>query len=202
MGTVVEKFTREDQSYCTLRLDDGSSTISVRAWREDVPELTNLNLGDLLDLIGRVREYEGEVYLVPEVITRVEDPNWELVRELEIIRSRRQLLAQGKRPQPKQEKLEARQLTIEIPPMPEAERKAEAIEVEEIEEEPLPEVPQELKGKTLVALDKLDKGNGVTPVELAAELNLSQTEMNDVLRVLLVEGEIFEPKTNKFRRLR
>ena len=31
-----------------------------------------------------MRFYQGEIYLVPELIIRVSDPNWELVRELEL----------------------------------------------------------------------------------------------------------------------
>lgn len=194
IATVIDKFISEDQNYGILRIDDGSETIRLKAWRQDVQTLAGFKVGDLIDTIGRVREYEGEVYLVPEVIKRVEDPNWELVRELEILRARRQALAQGKRPKP-EPKPEVRRLEVEVP-------SSGATPVVEEVEEPLPEVPEDLKKKVLAAFDKLDRGEGVAPLDLAAELDLSQAGVDDALRVLIADGEIFEPRVGKFRHLR
>ena len=201
LGTIVDKFVRDDQGYATLRLDDGSETISLRAWREGVTELAKFEVGNLIDVVGRVREFEGEVYLVPELILRVEDPNWELVRELEILSARRRALAEGVRPQPTQDaKLGPRQLQIELPPgTPEAGPTVETIE--ELEAPPLPEVPDETKKRMILAIEKLDKGEGVAPTDIAVELDLRQTEVEDALRVLIVDGEIFEPRAGRFRRL-
>jgi len=198
MGTVVDKFVREDQSYATLRLDDGSETISLRAWREGVPELNRFNIGSTVDIIGRVREFEGEVYLVPELIIQVNDPNWELVRELEIIEARREALTRGVRPKRMPTaKLEPAQLKIELPqPTPITESASEE------EEPPLPEVPDEIKKRVVLALEKLDKGNGATPAEVSAELNLPQTQVEDALRVILLEGDIFEPLAGRFKLMR
>jgi len=201
LGTVVDKFVRDDQGYATLRLDDGSETISLRTWREGVPELAGFKMGDLIDVVGRVREFEGEVYIVPDFIFRVEDPNWELVRELEILRERKRALAQGLRPQPKREaKLEPRQLQIELSPVSsEVEPTIETIE--EIEAPPLPEVPDETKKRVILAIEKLDKGEGAAPTDIAAELDIHRADVEDALRVLLVESEIFEPRAGRFRRL-
>lgn len=198
MGTVVDKFVREDQSYAVLRLDDGSETISVRAWREGVPELNRLNVGSTVDVIGRVREFEGEVYLVPELILPVDDPNWELVRELEIVESRREALARGVRPKgiPAMG-LEPAQLKIELPkPTP-----ITGLALEE-EEPPLPEVPDEIKKRIILALEKLDRGNGATPAEVSVELNLPQAQVEDAIRVILLEGDIFEPFAGRFKLMR
>jgi len=199
IATVIDKFISEDQNYGTLRVDDGSETIRLKAWRQDVQTLAGFKVGDLVEVIGRVREYEGEIYLVPEVIARVEDPNWELVRELEILRARKQALAQGGRPRP-EPKPEIRRLEVEMPaPAPGA--ASVAGEVEEIEE-PLPEVPEEIKKKVLLAFDKLDRGEGVAPLDVAAELDMPQAGVDDAFRVLIADGDIFEPKVGKFRRLR
>ncbi|MDI6819471.1 MAG: hypothetical protein QMC89_01000 [Candidatus Hodarchaeaceae archaeon] len=197
LATVVEKYLSEDQTYATLRIDDGSETIRLKAWQQDVRTLADLNIGELIDVIGRVREYAGEIYLVPEMIARVEDPNWELVRELEILRARRQMLARGERPRPKF-KPEVRRLEVEMPFVPESEPTVEAIEEAE---EPLPEVPEDVKKKVLLAFDKLDKGEGVAPIDIAAELDMTRAEVEDALRVLISDGEIFEPKVDRFKRL-
>jgi RPA family protein len=195
MGTVVDKFVREDQSYAVLRLDDGTETISIRAWREGVPELNRFNVGSTVDIIGRVREFEGEIYLAPELILPVNDPNWELVRELEIVEARREALARGVRPRGiPAAGLEPTQLKMELaPPI----RTTEPALGEE--EPPLPEVPDEIKKRVILALEKLDRGDGATPAEVSVELNLPQTQVEDALRVLLVEGDVFEPLAGRFK---
>jgi len=190
MGTVVEKFIREDQNYATLRIDDGSETISLRAWQEGVKELDKFNVGDIIDVIGRVREFNGEIYLTPELIIRVDDPNWELVRELEIIAARREAMAEGVRPKFTK---------------PEALRPGTAAAQEiagpsdEVEEEPLPVVPDEIKKRVAIALEKLDAGAGVESIKIANELNMELSRVNDALRVMFVEGDVFEPSPGKFR---
>lgn len=197
MGTVADKFVREDQGYATLRIDDGSETISLRAWREAVPELDRFGVGELIDVLGRVREYEGEIYLVPELILRVEDPNWELVRELEIIGFKREALSEGVRPRRiPTERPGPSQLKIDLP----QHTKTTEPTAEDVEEEPpLPEVPDEIKKQVILAIEKLDKGEGATPAEVAIELNLPQPQVEDAFRVIFVGGDIFEPVAGRFK---
>ncbi len=84
MGTVVQRFLSNDGTYSTLTLDDGTETIRIKGWREDATMMRAFDLGQILDVIGHVREYDGEIYLSPITINGIEDPNWEPMRELEI----------------------------------------------------------------------------------------------------------------------
>lgn len=186
MGTVVEKWLREDGEYCTVYLDDGTGVIPLRAWREGAKELNELEVGDLVDVIGRIREYLGEKYLVPQLLLKVKDPNWETVRELEILLMRRKILAKGIKPM----KIQVQ----EIPP--------EEVRMEEVEELELPYVPQELKEKALSAFERLDRGEGVGEEELGRELGLGRKEVEDLLLVLMDEGEVFEVRTGRYRRVK
>ncbi len=198
MGTVVDKFVREDQSYATLRLDDGSETISIRAWREGVPELDLFDVGSVIDVMGKVREFDGEVYLVPELILRVEDPNWELVRELEITDTRREALEAGVRPrETPATTMEPNRLRAGLPQPSQT-----AGTILEEEESPLPDVPDDVKKRIALALEKLDRGNGATPADISVELNLPNAQVEDALRVLLIGGDIFEPVAGRFKLMR
>jgi len=38
-------------------------------------------VGDLVLVVGRVRKYEDEIYISPEIVKKV-NPNWELVHKL------------------------------------------------------------------------------------------------------------------------
>jgi RPA family protein len=84
MGTVIDTFSKDDGSYSTITLDDGTETIQARAFREDTKKLENINKGDLVDILGRPQEYEGEIYVRPDGVQKLSDPNWELLRKLEL----------------------------------------------------------------------------------------------------------------------
>ena len=191
MGTVVDKFVRDDRNYATLRVDDGSETVSLRAWQEEVSGLDPFKIGDTVDVIGRAREFNGEIYLIPELIVPVEDPNWELVRELEIIAARREALASGVKPQLTKPK--PRWSNVQLPQM------GDEDEPSDEEEEPLPVVSDDVKKRVVIAIEKLDSGSGVEPMNLSRELNMELARVTDALRVMFVDGDVFEPTHGKFR---
>jgi len=89
MGTIVQSFLSNDGTYCALTVDDGTETVRVKGWRDDAKRMSAFQPGEIVDVIGQVREYNGEVYLSPMSITAIEDPNWEALRELEIYRLRK-----------------------------------------------------------------------------------------------------------------
>ncbi|MHA1300141.1 MAG: OB-fold nucleic acid binding domain-containing protein [Candidatus Helarchaeota archaeon] len=80
------------KDYGFLVLDDGTETIRVKVWGDDIDKykLQSIEIGDNLDIIGRVREYKDEIFIMPEIILKIDDPNWELVRELEKIELKQQ----------------------------------------------------------------------------------------------------------------
>jgi len=89
MGTIVQKFVSNDQNYCAITIDDGTETIRIKGWREDAAAMLPFEVGQIVDVMGYVREYDGEVYLSPISIARITDPNWEPLRELEIYKLRK-----------------------------------------------------------------------------------------------------------------
>lgn len=89
MGTIAHKFSSDDGTYSALTLDDGTETIRVKGWREEAKAMQPFETGQIVDVIGHIREYEGEIYLSPLSICGISDPNWEALRELEIYRLRK-----------------------------------------------------------------------------------------------------------------
>ena len=58
MGTVVDKFAAPSGKLVSITLDDGSGTIRAKMFNS--PNFFDVvNEGDIADVIGRVREYEG-----------------------------------------------------------------------------------------------------------------------------------------------
>ena len=83
LGTVVGKFVAEDENFASITVDDGSDTIRAKTFKTVKPLDTSV-IGDVVDVIGKVREWNGEVYIIPEIVAKVENPNLELLRRLEI----------------------------------------------------------------------------------------------------------------------
>ena len=93
VGFVVNKFYREgDESgkkrFESITLDDGTDTIGVKVWGEEDSDILEGVKGSILALVvGRVREYNDEVYLMPEVVRELKDPNYMSLHLLERYRA-------------------------------------------------------------------------------------------------------------------
>lgn len=84
ISNVVDKFESEGESrFASITLDDGSGQIRARLFGEDTTRFKDFNQGDTVTLIGLVRSYNQELYLLPEIIRKT-DPRYLLVRKLEL----------------------------------------------------------------------------------------------------------------------
>jgi|TARA_Y100000310_G_scaffold159627_1_gene159272 RPA family protein len=86
IGNVVFKYESPDNNHIAITLDDSSSSIRLKAWKEDMQLLSNLQQGDLILVIGKVRSYNDELYVVPEVVKTLTNPNLELLRKIELLK--------------------------------------------------------------------------------------------------------------------
>jgi len=67
----------------TFLIDDGTGNITVRYF-ENRPIFDKLKIGDLVKIVGRVRENQSSIYIVPE-IALITDEKWHKVHSLEIM---------------------------------------------------------------------------------------------------------------------
>ncbi len=79
LGTVIYKYVGENFNF--IRVDDGTATVRVFAYED--PILEKVNVSDLIEVVGRLREREEEIYITPETVTILKDSNWETLRLLE-----------------------------------------------------------------------------------------------------------------------
>ena len=85
IATVVEKLFSDDGTG-SLLLDDGSGVIKVRTWEGDVTLFKEVVNGDLALVIGKVRQYNGETHITPEMVRVLQEREWAKVRKLELER--------------------------------------------------------------------------------------------------------------------
>lgn len=79
IATIIEK--TQDQSI-NLLLDDGTGQITVRifeALKTPLPQV-----GDSVLIIAKIREFNQEKYLMPEIIKQIKNLAWIQVRRLEL----------------------------------------------------------------------------------------------------------------------
>ena len=67
LATVVDKFVSENKRFASITLDDGSETIRCKMFNA-TSIFDGIDAGTIVDVFGKVKEYQGEVYIIPEVI--------------------------------------------------------------------------------------------------------------------------------------
>lgn len=169
LATVVDTFTSEDRSFSTITLDDGTETLRVKTWNQDVEVLQPFEKGDFVECLGWVREYNNEIYLIPELIKKVSPNKW-ILRELEILESLLKI--------PKEEKEEL----VEEEVLEEIEENVDEEDLEEFEILDEDEIAE--KVFSVLKKGEMDKK------EIMAETQLDEIDVELALRELLDMGKI------------
>lgn len=169
IGVVVSEPSVEEKSQ-SLTIDDGSDRILVRSFEDNII-LSKFNLGDVINIIGKPKEYLGTKYLIPEIIKKISNNKWLEVRKKEL-----ELKEKGKE---------------KILPKPE-EPKIDQTNIEEkvIEEE-------NDTDKIINLIKDMDKGDGVFIEDILAKFNTPDSEK--IINSLMEQGEIFEVQPGKIK---
>ena len=80
MGVIIS--VSEDENVKSFVLDDGSSSIQVRIFEQDFDK--KLEIGDIVMIIGKPREYNDEKYIVPEIIKDIQNEDWLELRKKQL----------------------------------------------------------------------------------------------------------------------
>ncbi|MGB9693603.1 MAG: OB-fold nucleic acid binding domain-containing protein, partial [Fervidobacterium sp.] len=65
VGTVVDKFVSEDGNYSAITVNDETGSIRVKLFKEDISMIDSIEIGDLVAVVGKVKQYADEVYIIP-----------------------------------------------------------------------------------------------------------------------------------------
>ena len=82
VGNIVDQVTGNN-NYASITIDDGTETIRAKAWGAEADMLQSVSGNILALVVGKVREYENEIYVVPEIVREVDDPNLMTLHQLE-----------------------------------------------------------------------------------------------------------------------
>ena len=81
IATVVYK--AEQPSTSNALIDDGTGKILLRSF-ENSSIFSKADVGDAVLLIGKIREFNNERYIVPEILKKIDNIEWMSVRKLEV----------------------------------------------------------------------------------------------------------------------
>ena len=71
IANIIDKYESEGESkFATVTLDDGSGQIRARVFGEEIDKFRDLIQGDTVILIGLLRSYNQELYVMPEIIKK------------------------------------------------------------------------------------------------------------------------------------
>ena len=179
IASIVGKYLTDDQNYCAITLDDGSETIRVKNFGAEVGVIKELNVGDIVRIIGKVKEYNEEKYIAGE-ISKVLNPNWLIVNEIE--------LSNQKQTETDTSTTDSINKVIETKTNSSDNEEIISISSESSDSE------SSIKQKILQYLKNNDNGTGVIMDQIMTSLDVSSEEVKDSLYELLKVGEIYEPK--------
>jgi hypothetical protein len=201
IGTIVDKFMSENGNYSSITIDDDSDSIRIKAFREQVNIFDNFNLGDLVMVIGKIRNYSDENYIIPEIVKKITNPNIESLHKLEVLK---QTLLQKKA----FEKIkEEKEKFSDVEKLKKYIKKQYGIDSDVVDSvlEALT-VKEEVKEKDykpllLETLDKIDNGDGVEFRKLLEESKLPENIFEEAINEILSDGICFEPKPGIIKRV-
>lgn len=81
IATIVQK--NESQNFASAIVDDGTGKILLRSF-DNSRIFSKADIGDSVLIIGKVREFNNEKYVIPEIIKNLDNFGWMNVRKLEL----------------------------------------------------------------------------------------------------------------------
>ncbi len=173
IGSIVDKFSGENHTNAAI--DDSSGTLRLRCWGVDSNLLDNINVGDLVLVVGKVKEYNNKIFVSPEIIKKLDDPIWLKVRRLELIKAYGETKQGG-----------GSSGTVVIG----NDSASDIVEERVID-------GASLRGVVLSLIEKLDTGDGADVQEIVKRSGFD--EASQVVEDLIRGGEVFELHKGRVR---
>lgn len=201
VATVVDTFVNDDETYGSITLDDGKDTVQVKFFNE-LDKMKEFEAGDIVEVVGKVREYQGQVYLDAEVLKDVGLAK-ELLHQLrykkameewsQIRETVRQLDDSGKDQEDIEKemagKLDEDEVDAILQSFGEDFGSTDSPDIENLERD------------VLDAVENLDEGEGADYSDIVEELDEPEDKLEDTINSLLSDGTCYEPKPGKIKKL-
>jgi RPA family protein len=202
VATVVDRFINDDETYGSLTLDDGKDTIQIKFFNE-LELMDGFEIGDIIEVVGKVREYQGQIYLDGEILTHT-SPEAELLHQLrqkkeqeewnQIHETVKQLKESGKDQEDIEKEMAGKLTENEVDAL--LQSFGESFEQANTEED-----RENLERKVLEAVEDLDEGEGADYADIVDDIDEPEDQLEDTINSLLSDGTCYEPQPGKIKKL-
>lgn len=188
-----------------LLVDDGTGKIVLRSFEEN-KNIENLSVGDSVLVIGKLRKYNQEKYVSPEIIKKI-NPEWLKLRSLELM-NKEKIISQNISNNTTGSINNKEKEVINVSKIIDVEKNQDFSEELVKNKEKIEEIPklvedfpdaneEEMVESPLLPVEKLiqmikemDSGEGVMIEEIISNSQIKDTE--EVLGKMLEKGDIFQ----------
>ena len=202
VGTVVDSFINDDETYGSLTIDDGQDTTQIKFFNE-VDDMREYEIGDILEVVGKVREYQGQIYLDGEVLKKSEIEK-ELLHQLRYKKTKeewsqiretvKQLKESGKDQDEIEKEMAGKLDEDEVDAL--LQSFGETFDTADSEED-----RENLEREVLEAIEELDEGDGADYSEIVDNIDEAEDKLEDTINGLLSDGTCYEPQPGKIKKL-
>jgi len=177
IANIVEKYSNPEKQFASLTIDDGSGQIRMKGFSDSFDILNIPMIGDTVYMVGTLKFYNDELYLMPEILNVVET-KWLLLRRLEL----------GITGTP--EVFEAPKLSEQASENKQFEE--HVVTEQKIDMSPKPVEP--ISSPKLKVLNQIRKDTELDVEQLIVPLNIPLADLNVIVKELIQEGEIYESR--------
>jgi len=83
IANITDKYIQDgEKKFASITLDDATGQIKAKTFGDDIEKLSPLSQGDTIQIIGLLRSWNNEIYILPEIVKK-KDSKYLLVRKLE-----------------------------------------------------------------------------------------------------------------------
>ena len=207
LGTVVNFYVSDDEKYGFIVLDDGTGMIRVKAF-QDTSVIRKVKRGDIVDVVGRLRQYNDEVHMFPEFVRRVDDVNCETLRKIELAemafeqRAKSDVIVSMAR---EHKDVSEMKESLSLKGIKDVDvRKVIVAEKVREEKEDACGARVDMKvAKNLIvkSVEEMDEGDGVEYTRIVEKVGLPEAISESAIDELLAEGSCYEPRAGRIKAL-
>ncbi len=205
-GIVSRVYVNDDKTYGFMTVEDGTGSIRVKFFNEMTKMLSDVNKGDWVQVVGRIREYNDEKYLVVDGLVRHDDvmkimlARMDLIKAMKEFAEKRKILKNLMKHSADFEEFvrlaEGKSINRDVA---EGVWQAENLEKEEGETKKEELEKEEAKDLVMRVIKENDEGEGVDYSIIIQKTGISENVIENVIDELLAEGTCYEPKPGKIK---
>lgn len=190
IGAVISSNSQE--GYASIVVDDGSGSVNLRVWKEEISILNDISIGQLVLAVGKIKSFNNSIYVVPEFVRRIENADWFRHRKLELEKKFGKVV-----------KIENSLSSIPVVDdyIPGQDIENEDMNYISVQEEKVSESSDlgSTRGVITSLIENEDKGEGADIALIIAKSGIEENIAQKIIEDLIKGGEVFEVRAGFVR---